>query len=57
MLSDLAALTPPALMAAAFLVALGAFLRHEMRGSKNRAEDALGDVDEPSRTDDLTDRR
>ena len=56
-LSDLTALTPPALMAAAFLVALGAFLRHEMRGRKNRAEDALDDVEEPSRTDDLTDRR
>jgi hypothetical protein len=56
-LSDLAALTPPALMAAAFLVALGAFLRHEMRGPKNSAEDAQGDVEEPSRTDDLTDRR
>lgn len=57
MLSDLTALTPPALMAAAFLVALGAFLRHEMRGRKNRAEDALDDVEEPSRTNDLTDRR
>lgn len=57
MLSDLAALTPPALMAAAFLVALGAFLRHEMRGPKSRAEDALDEVEEPSRTEDFTDQR
>ena len=57
MLSDLAVLTPPALMAAAFLVALGAFLRHEMRGPKNRAEDGLGEVEEPTHTNDLTDRR
>ena len=35
MLTDLAALTPPFLVAAAFLVAAGAFLRHEMRRGKN----------------------
>lgn len=57
MLSDLAALTPPFLMAAAFLVAVGAFLRHEMRGGKSRREDAHDDFEEASRTDDLTDRR
>jgi hypothetical protein len=56
-LSDLAVLTPPALVAAVFLLALGAFLRHEMRGAKNHAEDTLDEVEEPSRTDDLTDRR
>jgi hypothetical protein len=44
-------------MAAAFLVALGAFLRHEMRGGKNRADDASDEVEEPRRTDDLTDSR
>jgi len=44
-------------MAAAFLVALGAFLRHEMRGAKNRAEDAVDEVEEPRRTDGLTDQR
>ena len=35
MLTDLAALTPPFLVAAAFLIAAGAFLRHEMRRGKN----------------------
>lgn len=35
MLTDLAALTPPLLVAAAFLIAAGAFLRHEMRRGKN----------------------
>ncbi|HUZ57036.1 MAG TPA: hypothetical protein VMU94_31530 [Streptosporangiaceae bacterium] len=35
MLTDLAALTPPFLVAAAFLIAAGAFLRHEMRRAKN----------------------
>lgn len=38
MLNDLAALTPPFLVAAAFLIAAGAFVRHEMRRVKNRAE-------------------
>jgi hypothetical protein len=40
--SDLAALTPPLLVALAFLVAVGAFLRHEMRRGKNRTEDEQG---------------
>jgi hypothetical protein len=35
MLTDLAALTPPFLVAVAFLVAAWAFLRHEMRRGKN----------------------
>ena len=39
MFKDLSALTPPFLMAAAFLIAAGAFVRHEMRGGRNRAED------------------
>jgi len=38
MLSDLAALTPPLVVAAAFLIAAGAFVRHEMRRGKSRAE-------------------
>jgi len=33
-LSDLAALTPPLLVCAAFLIAVAAFLRHEMRGAR-----------------------
>jgi hypothetical protein len=43
MLTDLAALTPPLLVAIAFLVAAGAFIRHEMRRGKNRAEDDEAD--------------
>ena len=33
-LSDLAVLTPPFMVAAAFLIAVGAFVRHEMRAAK-----------------------
>jgi hypothetical protein len=44
MLSDLAALTPPLLVAVAFLIAAGAFLRHEMRrGKSTDANQARGD--------------
>jgi hypothetical protein len=39
MLRDLSALTPPLLVAAAFLIAAGAFIRHEMRRGKNRLDD------------------
>ena len=39
MLSDLSALTPPLLVAAAFLIAAGAFIRHEMRRGKNKPDD------------------
>jgi hypothetical protein len=42
--SDLAALIPPFLVCAAFLVAVGAFLRHEMRGGKNLADDEDDDL-------------
>ncbi len=38
MLNDLSALAPPFLVCAAFLIAVGAFLRHEMRG-KRRHDD------------------
>jgi hypothetical protein len=59
MLTDLAALTPPLLVAAAFLIAAGAFLRHEMRRGKNSAEgeepsDSQADLtasDERNKTD------
>lgn len=39
MLKDLSALTPPFLVAAAFLIAVGAFVRHEM-GARGRRRDA-----------------
>jgi hypothetical protein len=42
-LADLAALTPPLLVAVAFLIAAGAFVRHEMRRGKNAAEDEQAD--------------
>jgi hypothetical protein len=37
--SDLAALTPPFLVCVAFLIAVGAFLRHEMRRGKSPIDD------------------
>jgi hypothetical protein len=40
--SDLAALTPPLLVAIAFLIAVSAFIRHEMRRGRNRADDEQG---------------
>jgi len=45
MLTDLAALTPPLLVAVAFLIAAGAFIRHEMRRGKNTADGE--DADSP----------
>lgn len=39
MLTDLAALTPPLLVAIAFLIAAGAFVRHEMRRAKSQGAD------------------
>jgi hypothetical protein len=36
-------LTPPLLVCAVFLIAVGAFLRHEMRGGRRRSEDLLSD--------------
>jgi hypothetical protein len=47
MLKDLSALTPPILMAAAFLFAAGAFVRHEIRAGKNRADEAAETDSEP----------
>lgn len=48
MLNDLAALTPPILVCVAFLIAVGAFLRHEMGGTDNPADDEPADVSEES---------
>jgi hypothetical protein len=47
MLNDLYALTPPFLMCAAFLIGVGAFLRHEMRRAKNSGEDDDPEVSGP----------
>ena len=55
-LSDLAALTPPFLVAAAFLIAVGAFIRHEMRAAKKQPTEQGDEVDEPSKTDEIGDR-
>jgi len=42
---DLAVLTPPLLVCAAFLVAVAAFVRHEMGASrKRRDQDAPGEI-------------
>jgi len=44
-LRDLAVLTPPLLVCVAFLIAVGAFLRHEMGASRRRRDrDASGDI-------------
>ena len=56
MLSDLAALTPPFLVAAAFLIAVGAFVRHEMRQAKKQSTEQGDEVDEPSASDHIGDR-
>ena len=41
MLSDLAALTPPAVVCVAFLIGLGIFLRHQLGPKRESAEDEL----------------
>ncbi len=51
MLTDLAALTPPLLMAVVFLIAAGAFVRHEMRRGKNATEDEQDEQAEESSAD------
>jgi hypothetical protein len=45
-LKDLTVLTPPLLVCVAFLVAVGAFLRHEMGTARRRQRDrdASGDI-------------
>lgn len=52
MLADLAALTPPLLVCAAFLIAVGAFLRHEMRHIKNPDDEVEADGPATRREDD-----
>jgi hypothetical protein len=51
MLTDLAALTPPLLVAVAVLIAAGAFVRHEMRRGKNATEDEQDEQAEESAID------
>jgi hypothetical protein len=55
-LTDLAALVPPFLVAAAFLVAVGAFIRREMRAANKQAAEERDDVDEPSTSGQMRDR-
>ena len=55
-LSDLVALTPPFLVAAAFLIAVGAFVRHEMRAAKKQSAEQGDEVDEPSSGEQIGDR-
>jgi hypothetical protein len=55
-LSDLAALTPPFLVAAAFLIAVGAFIRHEMRAAKKQPTEQGDELDEPTSGDKIRDR-
>jgi hypothetical protein len=43
MLSDLAALTPPTVVAVAFLIGLGIFLRHQLGPKQESAEDEQPD--------------
>jgi len=51
-LSDLAALTPPLLVAAVFLIAVAAFVRHEMRDNHRPADGQSGEVSEGGRNPD-----
>jgi hypothetical protein len=56
MLADLAVLTPPFLVGAAFLTAVAAFLRHEMRSAKKQDDEQSGDADQPRRADHIGDQ-
>ena len=56
MLSDLAVLVPPLLICAAFLVAVRAFLRYEMRHNDTPAEDQAAAVSEGDRIPDQSDQ-
>jgi hypothetical protein len=49
-LQDLAVLTPPLLVCAAFLVAVVAFVRHEMRGSRRHRDQDAPDENSGDRT-------
>jgi hypothetical protein len=49
LLKDLTVLTPPLVVCAAFLFAVGAFLRHEMgRGRRQREDDTSVDISDDS---------
>ena len=53
--NDLTVLTPPLLMCAAFLIAVGAFLRHEMVASRRRRDrDQSADISGESTIPDST---
>ena len=55
---DLAVLTPPLLVCAAFLIAVGAFLRHEMGASRRRRDqDASADISEDGTIPDTASRQ
>jgi hypothetical protein len=51
---DLTVLTPPLLMCIAFLVAVGAFLRHEMGARRRRDRDQSDDISGESTIPDST---
>lgn len=53
-MSDLSVLTPPLLMAAVVVVAIVAFLRHEMRRSRPGREDQADDISPGQQFDDAT---
>ena len=56
MLADLTVLTPPFLVAAAFLTAVVAFLRHEMRSGKKHDDDQTDHADVPGPAEHIGDQ-
>jgi hypothetical protein len=52
MLQDLEALTPPLVVAAAFLIGLFIFLRHQMRPGNEPTGDGSADIPEDGRNTD-----
>src|ERR1035441_6476738 len=56
-LKDLAVLTPPLLVCVAFLIAVGAFLRHEMAAKRRqRDNDVSADISDDGRITERADR-
>jgi hypothetical protein len=50
---DLSVLTPPLVVCVAFLIAVGAFVRHEMGARRNRdAQDETSDISDDGRIPD-----